>query len=442
MLLRGSLARLFSAAGSRRVKHLACLLEAPSTGNLDHNHISSIKEFKRRHNLTDRQFLDLANVLGTDYQTVLQLAGNKELADRLFERKLRDAGVSRSSTETVDAAVSALRRRYADLQSVLTPNQARREVLGQLAGVFGVSNSTPRGSLGNPSSSTLAAINSRLSILEEQSISKATSDAEKEELRGIFAGIRNDINSNTEEFLADTAGWIQSSLNRESNNWANTLPSQTEKAQSAPTRVVTTQNLPNYQNYYTSQILSTITADEDGRTLLVESEHYIDKLPYCPNIALLTSTSAYAYLLLAGTLPLSVIAAYPLLAYFCNLLVHLDAKSYVPRTIIKVLPVVSQIYARGNLLDVVVKRNGVIVDTVESVKAEDLKFVPDQEATVDVPWQLRLLGADGGRVPLWVARNKGFPANLSVITIKGKQYYIDGGYRANKDALRTLNIVA
>ena len=103
---------------------------------------------------------------------------------------------------------------------------------------------------------------------------------------------------------------------------------------------------------------------------------------------------------------------------------------------------VSQIYARGNLLDVVVKRNGVIVDTVEGVKSEDVKFVSDREATVVIPWQLRLLGSEGGSVPLWVARNKGFPGNLSVITIQGKQYFIDGAYKSNKDALRTLNLVA
>lgn len=316
MLLRGSLARLFATAGTRRVKHLACLLEVPSQGNLDHNHINAIKEFKRRHNLTDRQFLDLANVLGTDYQTVLQLGGSKDLADRLFERKLRDAGVARASTETVDGAVSALRRRYSDLQSVLTPNQARREVLTQLAAVFGVSAAAPKGSFGNPSSSALAAIQSRLNTLEQEAVSKATSEGEKEELRGLFNSIRSEISANTEDFLADTAGWILSSLNRDGSNWSATLPIQTQATSSAPARPI--QVLPNYQNYYTNQILATITADEEGRTLLVDSEHYIDKLPYCPNIALFTTTSAYAYLLLAGTLPLSVIAAYPVLAYYCK----------------------------------------------------------------------------------------------------------------------------
>lgn len=71
MLLRNLLSTLGIkpiGTGSRSVKHLVCLIEhaGDGTSKVDERQVEAIREFKKKYGLSERQFMDLANVLGTD----------------------------------------------------------------------------------------------------------------------------------------------------------------------------------------------------------------------------------------------------------------------------------------------------------------------------------------------------------------------------------------
>lgn len=80
-------------AGSRRVKQLTCMLEYTDSNTADQSHddVTRIREFKQKYGLTDSQFIGLSNILGTDYNTLRYLGGDR--IQLLVERKLREFGV-------------------------------------------------------------------------------------------------------------------------------------------------------------------------------------------------------------------------------------------------------------------------------------------------------------------------------------------------------------
>lgn len=78
----------------------------------------------------------------------------------------------------------------------------------------------------------------------------------------------------------------------------------------------------NYYNHLNStarNILDRYDPDNEGRTLLIESENSSKPYAYLPVTFVTLSSVGYAFGLLGGMLPLTVIAGYPLLAHYSSI---------------------------------------------------------------------------------------------------------------------------
>lgn len=95
-MIRNLLARVgvkSVGTGSRRVKQLTCMLEYTQNPGSPHTHdeVQRIRDFKQKFGLTDKQFMELSNILGTDHATLSHLGG--EQVPQLVEKKLREFGI-------------------------------------------------------------------------------------------------------------------------------------------------------------------------------------------------------------------------------------------------------------------------------------------------------------------------------------------------------------
>jgi hypothetical protein len=109
------------------------------------------------------------------------------------------------------------------------------------------------------------------------------------------------------------------------------------------------------------------------------------------------------------------------------------------------IPSISAIYRRegagqGNL-DIVVRRGQKVTEVLENINPSEVQIHRSGSAEIDSPWYLDWAHwRRHGRLDINKARNLGFPGNYLPVTIKGKTYFIDAGFKSSP-AFRALNIV-
>jgi hypothetical protein len=103
------------------------------------------------------------------------------------------------------------------------------------------------------------------------------------------------------------------------------------------------------------------------------------------------------------------------------------------------------VYQRGTgeqgSLDIVIRRGGRTSEVLENVSPSEVQIHQDGSFQIDSPWYLDLAHLKRhGKLSINAARNLGFPANYLPVTIRGKTYYLDAGYKASK-GFTSLNLV-
>lgn len=92
-------------------------------------------------------------------------------------------------------------------------------------------------------------------------------------------------------------------------------------------------------------------------------------------------------------------------------------------------------------MDIVVKKGGCVSQVLENVSPRDVAIMRTQDGQIDAPWQLELASCKRfGRLSLNRARSMGFPANYLMVTIQGKLYFVDAGFKSSS-ALDALNLI-
>lgn len=113
---------------------------------------------------------------------------------------------------------------------------------------------------------------------------------------------------------------------------------------------------------------------------------------------------------------------------------------YLTQNIASCLPIVSAVYRKGENLDVVVKRGSSVSEIIEGVSPSDFHIHKKGSFEIDSPWYLDVASCKkNGKISLNAARNLGFPANYLPVTISGKTYYLDAGYKS-KSSLDALSV--
>lgn len=97
-------------------------------------------------------------------------------------------------------------------------------------------------------------------------------------------------------------------------------------------------------------------------------------------------------------------------------------------------------YRRGENLDIVIKRGSSVSEVIENVSPADFHIVRDGAFEIDSPWYLdaatyRL----NGKLSVNAARNIGFPSHFLPVTISGKTYFLDAGYKS-KSSVDALSV--
>lgn len=94
-------------------------------------------------------------------------------------------------------------------------------------------------------------------------------------------------------------------------------------------------------------------------------------------------------------------------------------------------------------LDIVIRGRGNVSQVLENVKPEEVLINSNADFEVELPQYLSLVTLQ--RMPkqsINKLRNIGFPGQLLPVTIRGKTYYLDAGYRSNRQLLKQVGIVA
>lgn len=106
---------------------------------------------------------------------------------------------------------------------------------------------------------------------------------------------------------------------------------------------------------------------------------------------------------------------------------------------------ISHIYSRREngeeVLDILISNNGRVTSTLQNVRPTEISFLKDEDVKVTFnPYWRYAYRLKSNTLSLNDARLAGFPGNFLPVSIRGKTYYIDAGYRANRTLLQGLQL--
>jgi hypothetical protein len=167
----------------------------------------------------------------------------------------------------------------------------------------------------------------RLNAYERQLTEQTKDQSLGEEYRRAFRGIREELERNPKEFLTETCAWIDSSLRRGRSDGIlgdNTSDSTSVRRIESQdqTTIISTPATAKYHSWLQERARSNIdrlNTDADGRSLVLEASSTRQYLRPYQDALMLGLDVFYVWGLLAGTLPITYIVAYPLFGLWSSL---------------------------------------------------------------------------------------------------------------------------